>query len=207
MLTNPYIGHCFVGRRFLNGHRIYRVLGTYVPGSTAQPVYRCETLSYKGDNTVSVEYDYIDVTMAGDFLIQEITTEQYMRGIDLFYQSLVQIRHFITSMKSTACDHIEIGKAYRLFDVLYYDIRLLPQDKFLECKLMNVKPTSISLNNSWVPPSLSLSNRIDYEEIDVIDAQKAVKQFQLLYATVRSYINALVKEDPAYPPFQINSNK
>ena len=201
MEQDPFIGRYYVGRRYLRENRLYHVLGTYMPSYNAKHVYRCETLDYDGDYAVKVEYDHIDMETAPDFFIQEITHEQYMRGIELFYQSVARIRQYILSMKGIPCDHIQIGKAYRCFDILYYNIKQNPKDLLVECESIKIEPSSVTLGNSWIPINFAKFNRIAYEEIDLTDAQKAIKQFQFLHATIRSYIDALVKEEPPYGLF------
>jgi len=192
---DPYIGHCYVGRRYMRENRLYRVLGIFMPGYTAKHVYRCETLDYDGDYAVKVEYDHIEVETAKDFFVQEITHEQYLRGIDLFYKSLTRIHDYVTSMKGNPCDHMQIGKAYRCFGDLFYNFKQNPKDLLVECESIKIESSSITLNNSWIPLNLAMTNRIGYEEIDATDAQKAIKQFQFLHATVRSYIDALAKDE------------
>ena len=123
-----------------------------------------------------------------------------MRGIELFYQSVARIRQYILSMKGIPCDHIQIGKAYRCFDILYYNIKQNPKDLLVECESIKIEPSSVTLGNSWIPINFAKFNRIAYEEIDLTDAQKAIKQFQFLHATIRSYIDALVKEEPPNSP-------
>jgi hypothetical protein len=192
---DPFIGRCFVGRRYMRENRLYRVLGTYMPGYTAKHVYRCETLDYDGDYAVKVEYDHIEMETAKDFFIQEITHEQYIRGIELFYKSLAKIHEYVNSMKGIPCDHMQIGKAYRSFGDLYYNLNQNPKDLLVSCENIKIESSSITLNNSWIPLNLVMNNRIGYEEIEANDAQKAIKQFQFLHATVRSYIDALAKDE------------
>ena len=151
MEQDPFIGRYYVGRRYLRENRLYHVLGTYMPSYNAKHVYRCETLDYDGDYAVKVEYDHIDMETAPDFFLQEITQEQYMRGIELFYQSVARIRQYILSMKGIPCDHIQIGKAYRCFDILYYNIKQNPKDLLVECESIKIEPSSVTLGNSWIP--------------------------------------------------------
>ena len=119
----------------------------------------------------------------------------------LDYDSVARIRQYILSMKGIPCDHIQIGKAYRCFDILYYNIKQNPKDLLVECESIKIEPSSVTLGNSWIPINFAKFNRIAYEEIDLTDAQKAIKQFQFLHATIRSYIDALVKEEPPYGLF------
>jgi len=198
MEQDPYIGRYFVGRRYLREHRLYHVVGTYMPaGYNAH--YRCDSLEYSGDNLVSMAHHLIDIKEAGDIFVQEITEEQYQLGIDLFYKSLMQIRQFVASLKGTPCDQIHVGKAYRLFEQLYFNVQQNPQDGHTESRFLEINPLSVSIRITWIPSSLIETNRIDYEEIDATDVQKAIKQFEFLYATVRSYIDALAKKDNPVP--------
>lgn len=200
MEQDLYIGRYYVGRRYLRECRLYRVLDIYMPPGYGEH-YRCDSLEYSGDNVVSIEHHLVDSKEAGDILKQEISDTQYQRGIELFYKSLMQIRQYITSLKGIPCDHIQVGKAYRFFDQLYFNVQQNPKDKHIESQFLQIDPSSVSIRRTEIPSSLVETNLIGYEEIDPTDAQKAVKQFELLYAAVRSYINALVPDDPPYGSF------
>ena len=206
MEQDPFIGRYYVGRRYLRECRLYRVLGTYTPTGYGAN-YRCDSLEYSGDNHMSIDHHLIDTKEASDILMQEITEVQYQRGIDLFYKSLMQIRQYVISLKGNPSDHIQAGRAYRFFDQLYFDFQQNPKDGHTECQFLEITPPSISIRRTWIPSSLIEANPIGYEEIDVTDAQKAVKQFELLYATVRSYINALVKEEAPFGFFTKNDKE
>ena len=164
--------------------------------------YRCDTLEYSGDNVVGIEHHIIDSKEAGDFFKQEISDVQYQRGIELFYKSLLQIRQYIISLKGIPCDHIQAEKAYRLFDQLYFNLNQNPKDGQIGSQYLEISPAEIAVRRASIPSSLVETNLIGYEEINPTDAQKAAKQFELLYATVRNYINSLVKEEPAIPDFR-----
>lgn len=205
MPQDPFIGRYYVGRRYLRECRLYRVLGSFTPpGYGMRLHYRCDTLEYSGDNTVSIEHHLIDAKEAGDIFTQEITEAQYQRGIDLFYKSLVQIRKYIISLPGMPCDQILSARSYRLFDQLYFGVQHNPKENLFECRYIEILPSSIAIRGMWISSSLVGTNHIDYEEIDSTDAQKAIKQFELLYATVRNYINSLVQEEPAIPDFRSN---
>ena len=200
MEQDPFIGRYYVGRRYLRECRLYRVLGTYTPTGYGAN-YRCDSLEYSGDNNISIEHHLIDTKEASDILMQEISEEQYQRGIDLFFKSLIQIRRYVISLKGIPADHIQVGRAYRFFDRLYYNLQQNPKDSHTECQYLEINPPSLSIRRTWIPSSLLENNPIGYEEIDATDAQKAVKQFELLYATISNYINSLVKEEPPYSFF------
>ena len=203
MEQDPYLGRYYVGRRYLRECRLYRVLDIYMPPGYGVH-YRCDTLEYSGDNVVGIEHHLIDSKEAGDIFKQEISDVQYQRGIDLFYKSLLHIRQHIISLKGIPCDHIQAGKAYRLFDQLYFNVNQNPKDGHTESQYLEVFPSEVAVRRASIPSSLVETNLIYYEEIDPTDAQKAVKQFELLYATVRNYINSLVQEEPAIPDFRPN---
>ena len=199
---DPFLGRYYVGRRYLRECRLYHVLGTYTPtGNKAH--YCCDSLEYSNDNSVSMEHHLIEKKTAGDILMQEITEADYERGIELFYKSLLQIRQYITSLKGIPCDHIQAGKAYRFFDHLYLNVHQNPKGNYFESQYLEIAPSSVTIRGTWISSSLSETNRINYEEITSSDAQKAIKQFELFYATIRNYINSLVKEDPPYGSFVI----
>lgn len=202
MEQDPFIGRYYVGRRYLRECRLYRVLGSFTPpGYGMRLHYRCDTLEYSGDNTVSIEHHLIDANEAGDIFTQEINEAQYQLGIDLFYKSLVQIRQCITSLKGISCDLIQVGKAYRLLDRLYFNVQRDYKEDFIESQCLEINPSSISIRRTCIASSLTETNFIGYEEIGPNDAQKAIKQFELFHATISNYINSLVKEDPPYSFF------
>jgi len=203
MAQDPYIGRYYVGRRYLRECRLYRVLDIYMPLGYGVH-YRCDTLEYSGDNVVGIEHHIIDSKEAGDIFKQEISDVQYQRGIDLFYKSLLHIRQHIISLKGIPCDHIQVGKAYRLFNHLYFNVNRNPKDNHTESQYLEISPSAVAIHRTGIPYSLVETNLIDYEEINPTDAQKAIKQFELLYATVRNYINSLVQEEPAIPDFRSN---
>ncbi len=186
-----FVGRYYVGHLFLRECRIFHVLGTD-PSFGSGVQYRCEALEYSSDNSVSIEYQIIDREHV--LMSHEITEEQYQRGIDLFYKSLMQIRQFVTSLKGIPCDRIQASRAFRLFGQLYFSVHHRPLESHTNCQNLEITPSSIILRRPWIPSSLLGVNHIDYEEIDPIEAQKAIKQFELFYAAISNYINALAKE-------------
>ncbi len=194
MEQDSIVGRCYLGRRYLRECRLYRVVGIYSPlGYNAQ--YRCDSLEYSGENNVSMEHHLIDVQEAGDIFMHEITLEQYQRGIEMLHKSLTKIRQHITSLQGIPCDQIQVGNAYRLFDSLYFNLKQNPLQGYTESENLKISPWSITISRTWIPSSLIECNPIGYEKIDAVEVQKAIKQFEFLYATVRNYINALVKEE------------
>ena len=191
MEQDYYVGRYFVGRLYLRECRLFHVLGTDTSVGSGLH-YRCEALEYSSDNSVSIEYHIIDRERV--LLSHEITEEQYQRGIELFYKSLMQIRQFVTSLKGIPCDRIQASRAFRLFGQLYFSVHHNPLESHTNCQNLEITPSSIILRRPWIPSSLFGVNHIDYEEIDPIEAQKAIKQFELFYATISNYINALAKE-------------
>ena len=186
-----FVGRYYVERRFLRECSIFHVLATDKSiGSGFN--YRCEALEYSHDTSVTIEYKFIGREQV--LLCHEITEEQYQRGINLFYKSLMQIRQFVTSLKGIPCDRIQASRAFRLFGQLYFSVHHNPLESHTNCQNLEITPSSIILRRPWIPSSLLGVNHIDYEEIDPFEAQKAIKQFELFYATISNYINALAKE-------------